>query len=648
MPAFTLANLAVYVVHITALAVIGAGLARVLGMASPRARLFHYRVVLVAAICLPLAWSVASPTVSGAGPGRLQAAGFPAFGPGAGSPLAAPSGNASMATDLARSAGSAILGAIAAGLVARLVWVATGFRRLRRLRRRAAQLDPRPLPIREAVVLAAADADIRLSPEIGCPVNFGARHPTILLPRSVRAYPHDEQRAITCHELIHVRRRDWLRTVGDEIVRATFWFHPAIWWLLDELHLAREQVVDQEVVEITRSRRPYLEALVKLARPVPRSALRPASSFLRRAHLARRVTLLLNEVRMSKGRLLGALVASSSTVLIAGVVAAWVLPLQAAPAAERAKNDTSFRTPSPQASAPATPKQGPRPWTEQRLPRQTAKLLSRAAPVYPPDAKAQGIKGNVIVEARVDRAGHVTGVKVLRSVPGLDQAALDAVREWRFAPQQTESVYVATVRFDSEGEQRAKPKRTAPGYQPPPKIVARVEPVYPPEAKAQGIRGVVILEVRIDKTGQVTDVKILRSIPVLDQAAIDAVRQWRFEPQPNESVCVLTVPFDVDGKARKTPVVSPAGTKTRVKSPKVISSVKPEYPPDAKARGVQGNVILEIRVDADGNVTDVKVLRSVDAALDQAAAEAVRQWRYAPLTPARPFVATVTVRFDLK
>ena len=56
------------------------------------------------------------------------------------------------------------------------------------------------------------------------------------------------QEAILCHELLHVRARDWLFTVAEELVRAIFWFHPAIWWLLGEISLAREQVVDREVV----------------------------------------------------------------------------------------------------------------------------------------------------------------------------------------------------------------------------------------------------------------------------------------------------------------------------------------------------------------------------------------------------------------
>jgi len=53
---------------------------------------------------------------------------------------------------------------------------------------------------------------------------------------------------------------------------------------------------------------------------------------------------------------------------------------------------------------------------------------------------------------------------------------------------------------------------------------------YPPEARDAGIQGVVILEVVIDERGRVGDTKVLRSIPLLDQPAIDAARSWQFTP----------------------------------------------------------------------------------------------------------------------
>jgi TonB family protein len=55
-------------------------------------------------------------------------------------------------------------------------------------------------------------------------------------------------------------------------------------------------------------------------------------------------------------------------------------------------------------------------------------------------------------------------------------------------------------------------------------------PIYPPEAKAAGVTGVVIVEVVIDPRGAVTDAKVLRSIPLLDDEALRAVRTWTFQP----------------------------------------------------------------------------------------------------------------------
>ena len=57
-----------------------------------------------------------------------------------------------------------------------------------------------------------------------------------------------------------------------------------------------------------------------------------------------------------------------------------------------------------------------------------------------------------------------------------------------------------------------------------------VAPVYPPVAQSARVQGVVILELIIDRDGRVGYSRILRSIPLLDQAAIDAVSQWEFTP----------------------------------------------------------------------------------------------------------------------
>jgi periplasmic protein TonB len=63
-----------------------------------------------------------------------------------------------------------------------------------------------------------------------------------------------------------------------------------------------------------------------------------------------------------------------------------------------------------------------------------------------------------------------------------------------------------------------------------PRKVQHVDPVYPRIAQASHVEGTVVLEAVIDVNGAVTSVRVLRSIPLLDQAAVDAVRAWKFTP----------------------------------------------------------------------------------------------------------------------
>ena len=53
--------------------------------------------------------------------------------------------------------------------------------------------------------------------------------------------------------------------MAEELIRSVLWFHPAVWFVLSRVQLAREQVVDQEVVHATRDRAGYLDALVSVA-----------------------------------------------------------------------------------------------------------------------------------------------------------------------------------------------------------------------------------------------------------------------------------------------------------------------------------------------------------------------------------------------
>ena len=90
------------------------------------------------------------------------------------------------------------------------------------------------------------------------------------------------------------------------------------------------------------------------------------------------------------------------------------------------------------------------------------------------------------------------------------------------------------------------------GNIPPPLKTKDVRPVYPAEAQQAGVSGVVILEATIGEDGKVRDAIVKRSIPLLDQAALSAVRQWEYAPttlngKPVPVIMTVTVNFTMQG-----------------------------------------------------------------------------------------------------
>jgi TonB family protein len=83
---------------------------------------------------------------------------------------------------------------------------------------------------------------------------------------------------------------------------------------------------------------------------------------------------------------------------------------------------------------------------------------------------------------------------------------------------------------DSQPE-TVTPRETLPGLVEPPTILTRVEPAYPDLPRRAGIEGTVELEVSIDATGKVTDIEVVRGLPLgLSEAATAAVRRWTYRP----------------------------------------------------------------------------------------------------------------------
>lgn len=116
---------------------------------------------------------------------------------------------------------------------------------------------------------------------------------------------------------------------------------------------------------------------------------------------------------------------------------------------------------------------------------------------------------------------------------------------------------------------------------------------------------------------------------------------------------VADTDFSFGGPAGGPPVIDqgPMRVGGEIQAPEKLVHVNPEYPELARRARLSGIVILEATIDREGNVVDVNVLRGLGLGLDEAAMNAVQQWKYTPtFYNGRPIevLMTVTVQFQLQ
>jgi TonB family protein len=165
-----------------------------------------------------------------------------------------------------------------------------------------------------------------------------------------------------------------------------------------------------------------------------------------------------------------------------------------------------------------------------------------------------------------------------------------------------------------------------------PVAIHRVEPLYPDEARQARISGIVILETTIDRNGVIRDVRVLKPLPFgLSQAAVDAVKQWSFKPgtkngEPVDVISNLTINFMLHSDD------APLRVGGDVRAPVVVQKVEASYTEEARNARINGIVILEVVIGRDGLVKKASILKPLPFGLDQAAIDAVTQWKFKPGT----------------
>ena len=313
-----------------------------------------------------------------------------------------------------------LLFAIAAGMAARLLWLGLGFVRLRAIIAHAVPAPSLDAMAAELSASLSARASLAVTDAIGTPATVGVRRAIVLLPRRVLDLPPAVQRAVIAHELVHVRRRDWLHTIAEECWCAALWFHPAARIVALRLSLARETIVDEITIRATRDRRAYAEALLAFSNPQPHvPAITP---LIGRHSLSQRIALIAEEEVMSRFRMLASAVLAFTLSGAAVTAAVTTFPL----------------TPPAQTTKVYKPGDGV-----------TLPIVAREVkPKYTPEAMQRKIQGSVWLEAVVLETGDVGEIKVTKSLDseyGLDREAIDAAKQWKFKPGTKDGKPVAVV-----------------------------------------------------------------------------------------------------------------------------------------------------------------------------------------------------------
>jgi TonB family protein len=407
-------DLVAFALQIGIVAGAGGAVAWALGIRAPRVALGYWQAVLLACLLLPFCqpWQETLPPVTHSTARVLSAGDNDAAA--AAAPIAAASP--------ALSGGAWIVLALSAGIAVRLLWLTVGACKLRQLRRSASPLEPLPATFLGAQERLGTRAEIGLSAGASGPITFGLRRPMVLLPPAFLTMPPHVQEAIAYHELLHVRRRDWLYEIGEEGIRTIFWWHPAVWWLIGRIQLAREQVVDQTTIDITRAREQYVDALLLVALAKSPTTLVPAPLFLRKSLLKQRVAQIFQETTMTTRRLITSLAASAVALALAATVAVYAFPLQSEGQASNGE--------------PVEILNG------------GDHLLHGSVPEYPKRAAEQRVAGDVVLEVTLDERGEVSDTRVVSGPDELRKAAIEAVLNWHFSPEKRQSTTMTvTLRF---------------------------------------------------------------------------------------------------------------------------------------------------------------------------------------------------------
>lgn len=525
----------------------------------------------------------------------------------------------------------------------------------------------------EAQVLASSlgilrTVHVRRNDEVGVPLTCGTWQPLIVLPAGLSA---SEQRLSLMHELLHVRRYDYLINLVSRMVVALCAVHPLMHRLHAEACAYREIANDEAVLRQPGvAPYPYAALLLRFA-DAPATHYAAALSFAQPlSSLKDRISAMKTPPANRPQPVFTLLLA----FLLVGAVGAFM-----------ACSDVSVDTPS-ELDEPALPSLEDATVLEaaETMPQPVGGMEALAENIaYTEEAKDAGIEGRVVVRFVVDSEGNVREPEVVRGLgAGLDEAAIAALEatEWKAGKQDGEPVHVrmafpVTFRLSDAETRSSEPAASAPFDGDEVFVVVEDMPApvggaasiqeritYPDMAKQAGIEGRVIVQFVVDTDGTARDLQVVRGIGGgADEEALRVIQETTFTPgmQRGHTVPVRLswpVTFQLsDGEpsapAPPNPPAPPDDESSRPDPPnppdeeqvfEVIENMpepvggmtaiqqRVQYPEMAKRAGIEGRVIVQFVVDTDGTARDAQVVRGIGGGADEEAIRVIQETEFIP------------------
>ncbi|MBD3225105.1 MAG: TonB family protein [Caldithrix sp.] len=261
------------------------------------------------------------------------------------------------------------------------------------------------------------------------PVVFGFFKHKIVLPVNWKEWDANTFHAVIVHELHHIRQKDQWINLLQAIGLSIHFFNPFVWILMNRLNMLNELVCDDAAITSAQLKRTsYARHILNLIElQSAKTFAWPVKTFTKKHKLMKtRIQYHLNsgEDAMMKLSFL-------KTAILISLLMVTAVIFSCSYRTAQTLTDTKDTTQETSATERDTSKVHP--FFEVDV---KPKMLGKVRPVYPQEAKEKGVQGIVVVTVTIDRNGSVRKAEVFRSIPELDEAALDAAKNCVFEPAQ--------------------------------------------------------------------------------------------------------------------------------------------------------------------------------------------------------------------